>query len=248
MKRTTLIFAVVSCITVGAGVVFGLNHKSPPMQATPPGSTNSNSTSAASQSASTAPTFDKNQYSLSDPKSIWIVVDKQRPLNPKDYAPADLTTIGNGQYLRAEAAAAYQKLVTAAKAAGYTLIPESGYRSYNTQVTVYDNEVKNFGQTVADSESARPGYSEHQTGWAVDIATPGCMEDCFGNTEAAKWTLAHAADYGFIRRYAPDKSSVTGYRTEPWHFRYVGTLLSAELIKTGQALEEFFGLSAAPNY
>src|SRR5439155_25329248 len=101
----------------------------------------------------------KKQYSTSDPASQWVVVDKQQPLNPKTYAPSDLTSVGAGQYLRAAAATAYQQLVAAASKAGYTLVPESGYRSYDTKVTVYSNEVKNYGQAVADTESARPGYS-----------------------------------------------------------------------------------------
>ncbi|HSX44068.1 MAG TPA: M15 family metallopeptidase [Candidatus Saccharimonadales bacterium] len=239
MKRTTIIIAAVSVAGIGAGIIYGLNHKPLLPQST---------TSVQTQQTPASQNFDKKQYSISDPASQWIVVNKQRPLDPKTYSPSDLTAVGNGQNLRMTAADAYKQLVAGAKAAGYTLVPESGYRSYVTQVSVYGNEVKNYGQAVADSESARPGYSEHQTGWAVDIATPGCREDCFGSTDAAKWVLAQAADYGYIRRYVPDKSAITGYRTEPWHFRYVGKALAAELSRTGQTLEEFFDLPSAPNY
>jgi len=192
--------------------------------------------------------FDKTQYSLNDPTSIWVVVDKQRPINPKSYAPNDLTSVGSGKYMRAAAAAAFEQMVSDAKTAGYSLSAESGYRSYDTQVSVYANEVKNYGQAVADSESARPGFSEHQTGWAVDIASPGCIEDCFGTTAASKWVLANSAKYGFFQRYPADKSVVTGYRNEPWHFRYVGPALAAEIVKSGQTMEEYFGLPAAPDY
>ena len=193
--------------------------------------------------------FDKTKYSLTDPASLWVVVNKQRPLSPQDYAPTDLSAIGNGQLMRAEAAQAFLSLQTAAKSAGYSLVAESGYRSYSTQVSVYNSEVKTYGQAKADSESARPGYSEHQTGWAVDIGTPGCFEDCFGTKPDSKWLLANAYTYGFVLRYPSDKSDITGYRNEPWHFRYVGTDLAAEMhTQNIETLEEFFGLPAAPNY
>lgn len=194
------------------------------------------------------PAFDKTQYSLDDPASMWVVVDKRRPLNPRSYAPTDLTAVGNGQYLRAAAAEAFARMVADAKTAGYSLSAESGYRSYDTQVSVYGNEVKNYGQAVADSESARPGFSEHQTGWSVDIASPGCIEDCFGTTAAATWVLANSAKYGFFQRYPDGKSAVTGYRHESWHFRYVGPALAAEIVKSSQTMEEYFGLPAAPDY
>ncbi len=245
MKRTTQVLAALTTVALGAGVVIGIRNK-------PNGSQylvqNSNSAQSQTGTKQSTNSFDKKQYSIDDPTSIWIVVNKRRPLSPKTYVPSDLTSVGSGQSMRTVAAAAYQQLVAAASKAGYTLVPESGYRSYATQTSVYGNEVSKYGQSKADSESARPGYSEHQTGWAIDIASPGCLEDCFGTTEAAKWVLAHASTYGFIRRYAPDKSAITGYRNEPWHFRYVGPELATELGKTGQTLEEFFGLPAAPSY
>jgi len=196
------------------------------------------------KSASTAPTFNKQRYSLTDPTSLWIVVNKNLPLVPASYAPADLVNVGNGQLMRAEAAAAFAELMSAAKSAGYSTLAESGYRSYQTQQAVYNREVQSFGQAKADTESARPGYSEHQTGWAVDIQSPGCQEDCFGKTTAASWLAAHAYEYGFILRYTPAKIAITGYRSEPWHFRYVGKDLASQLQQTSQTLEEFFGLPA----
>ncbi|HSW37140.1 MAG TPA: D-alanyl-D-alanine carboxypeptidase family protein [Candidatus Saccharimonadales bacterium] len=194
--------------------------------------------------------FNKKLYSLSDPNSLWLVVNKKRPLRPMDYAPTDLIDVGNGQTLRKAAGQNLANLLEAAKAAGYTLTVDSGYRSYAIQQDVYRNEVKGFGQAYADSESARPGYSEHQTGWAVDVGTAGChLDDCFGNTPAGKWLEANAYRYGFLRRYPADKASVTGFRNEAWHFRYVGTELATEMHKRGtKTLEEFFGLPAAPNY
>lgn len=188
--------------------------------------------------------FNKSKYSLSDPSSIWIVVNKSRPLYPAYYAPKDLILVGNSQTMRRAAAAALTKLFNAAAEKGLRLSALSGYRSYATQVSVYGNEVKNYGQQIADSESARPGYSEHQTGWAVDLGGGGCgIEACFGNTPEGKWVAANAYKYGFIVRYTAAKQAITGYRAEPWHIRYIGTELSIEMHKTGiSTLEEFFGL------
>lgn len=194
--------------------------------------------------------FDKAKFSLTDPTSIWVIANKQRPLVPTDYAPTDLVNVGGGQRLRAEAATKLSELIAGAKAAGLKINPLSAYRSYQTQVSVYNSEVRAYGQAVADSESARPGYSEHQTGLAIDVGGGGCgVEDCFGDTEEGKWVAANAHKYGFIIRYVPGKEAITGYRPEPWHIRYVGVELAAEMKKQGvQTLEEFFDLPAAPNY
>jgi zinc D-Ala-D-Ala carboxypeptidase len=189
------------------------------------------------------PAFDKSKYSTSDPASIWVVVNKQRPLDPLAYVPSDLTSI-DGQQMRAEAATALQKLIDAAKDEGYELKPLSGYRSYSYQKTVYNREVANYGQATADTQSAKPGHSEHQTGLAMDVGGGGCnIDDCFGNTNEGKWVAANAYKYGFVVRYIAGKESVTGYRAEPWHIRYVGIELATEMHNTGVAtLEEFFGL------
>lgn len=194
--------------------------------------------------------FDKTQFSTSDPTSPWVIVNKQHPLQPKDYAPSDLVAVGNGQYLRAEAATALSNMLAAAKQAGLTITPDSGYRSYSTQVSVYDSEVRAYGQAVADSESARPGFSEHQTGLAMDLSGGGChIEDCFGETREGKWAAAHAADYGFILRYTPANSADTGYRAESWHFRYVGIPLAHQIAANpALSMESFFGVSGGPNY
>ena len=194
-------------------------------------------------------TFDKKKYSVDDVTSIWVVVNKQRPLNPKTYVPADLVAIG-GQQLRQEASTALQTMITAAKAEDLSISPLSGYRSYNTQVSVYNNEVANNGQVVADTQSARPGTSEHQTGLSIDVGGGGCgIEDCFGATPVGKWVAANAYKYGFVIRYIDGKQAITGYRAEPWHIRYVGIELASEMKKQGvTTLEEFFDLPAAPNY
>jgi D-alanyl-D-alanine carboxypeptidase len=234
MKLRTRIFALALIIFIGAGIWHGLGKKSE----------DTKSVLGAHQTQ----TFDKNHFSIDDPQSIWIIVNKKRSLNPVSYAPPDLTSIGNAQFLRHSAADAFEKMVSDAKNAGYILTPESGYRSYDMQTVAYNHEVSVYGSAYADTESARPGYSEHQTGWAVDIESEDCQEDCFGKTPAAQWLLDNSYKYGFIHRYPTGKSDITGYRNEPWHFRFVGEDLAAQVNKSGQVLEEFFGLPAAPTY
>ncbi|CAN5416114.1 D-Ala-D-Ala carboxypeptidase VanY [soil metagenome] len=191
-----------------------------------------------------APSFNKKLNSTDSPASIWVVVNKKRPLKPLSYSPADLVPVGNNQTMRSEAAGALGILIAVAKSQGLSIKALSGYRSYDDQTTVYNNEVANYGQAVADSESAKPGTSEHQTGLAMDVGGGGCgIEDCFGNTAEGKWLAANAYTFGFIVRYTAEKQSVTGYRAEPWHIRYVGAELSTEMhAKNITTLEEFFGL------
>lgn len=193
--------------------------------------------------------FDKTRYSLTDPASLWMIVNKQRAL-PANYTPVGLTN-SDGSLLRPEAATAIKQMIEEARKNGLNLRIISGYRSYQSQQSVYSNYVIEDGQTAADTYSARPGHSEHQTGLAADIGglNRSCdLEICFGDTAEGKWLAAHANDYGFIIRYTQTKTEVTGYQYEPWHVRFVGLELAKELKGSNQTLEEFFGLGAAPNY
>jgi zinc D-Ala-D-Ala carboxypeptidase len=136
---------------------------------------------------------------------------------------------------------------------GVQLVAQSGYRSYSVQVRAYQYYVDQLGVAGADLTSARPGFSEHQTGLAMDIldTVSGCSTDglCFANTAAGQWLAANAWQWGWILRYPADKTQVTGYEYEPWHFRYVGVPLATEMHTAGvETLEEFFGLPAAPDY
>lgn len=203
--------------------------------------------------------FNKSANSVDDPISIWVVVNKQRPL-PASYVPTSLRTptittrLGAGSpemKLRDDAAKAAEELVTVAKAAGINLMLVSAYRSYDSQKTVYNSYVAHDGQKNADTYSARPGHSEHQTGLAADFGTTDrkCELDiCFGDTSAGKWLAQNAAQYGFILRYASGNEQKVGYEYEPWHFRYVGKELASEIVKTNQTMEEFFGLPNASSY
>lgn len=183
----------------------------------------------------------------------WVV-NKRRPLNPKTYVPPNLVGPGvktrAGGTIRADVAAALRQLFVAAKSAGHDPMFSSGYRSYQTQVSVYNSYVASDGQAAADTYSARPGYSEHQTGLAVDVCNAGscALVQSFGNTSFGKWLAAHAHEHGFTIRYKQGKQHITGYTYEPWHLRYVGKTTAAQLHASGKTLEEHFGLPAAPDY
>ena len=210
-------------------------------------------------SANTPPAFNKQQHSIDDPNSIWVIVNKLRPL-PEDYQPDDLAVPNiklNGSplqelmMLREPAAKALEELSNGAKKAGLELILFSGYRPREYQKQLYDNYVALNGAAAADQFSARPGFSEHHTGLVADLsgADGKCQaEKCFADKPEAQWLEAHAYEYGFILRYEEGKEAITGYKYEPWHIRYVGKELAEEIHKTGQTLEEFFGLPPAPDY
>ncbi len=210
----------------------------------------------APPASSEDPAFDRAAHSLDDPASIWVVSNKARPLAPVDFAPSDLVMpegIENefSQPLREPAARAVEALIAGAAQAGHEVRVISAYRDYATQVALYDNYVARDGAAAADTYSARPGHSEHQTGLVVDLDDHGAcyLDACFGDTPAGAWLGEHAADYGFIVRYPVGKPEITGFTPEPWHFRYVGPELAAEMERTGTTtLEEFFELPAAPTY
>lgn len=202
------------------------------------------------------PTFDKTANSIDDPNSIWVVANKSRPLQPKEFAPSELTMpagVDNefSQPLREPVARAVERMVADATAAGLQLRIISAYRDFGTQVSLYNRYVARDGQAAADTYSARPGHSEHQTGLAVDFDDYGScyLNACFADTATGAWLAANAANYGFIVRYPKGADAITGFQYEPWHFRYVGPELAAEMKRTNtQTLEQFFGLPAAPDY
>jgi D-alanyl-D-alanine carboxypeptidase len=205
--------------------------------------------------------FDKTQLSTNDPASPWVVVNKQRPLEPREYVPADLTTPGvplkyeagsMESQLRAETATALQELFAAAAGEGIELIFVSGYRSYAYQEHLFNYYVGLQGEATAEQQSARPGHSEHQTGWAADVgaASRECeIETCFGDMPEGQWVAEHAHRFGFTIRYPKGATATTGFDYEPWHLRYVGKDLAAELKRSNtQTLETFFDLPAAAAY
>lgn len=207
-------------------------------------------------------TFNSALYSTDAAASLWAIVNKQHPLDPKAYTPADLVVptlplraniTASEKYLRGDMATALETLAAAAAADGVTLNLQSGYRSYVFQTNLYNRYVQQQGQAVADTQSARPGFSEHQTGLAADLGgttNPACnVAQCYATTVEGKWLAANAYRFGFIIRYPADKQAVTGYEYEPWHIRFVGPELSQEMNTKGiTTLEEFFNVSGGQNY
>ena len=203
-----------------------------------------------------APGFDLGMFSIDEADSLWVVVNKLRPLNPIDYAPSDLVApnvpAAFDPLMRKEASEALEAMYAEASDAGVPFRIQSSYRSYTTQLRVKANSVSRLGQTVSDQRSARAGYSEHQTGLAVDLTTPSgrcTLEACFADTPEGGWLADNAWRFGFILRYLEGKSDIHGYVFEPWHFRYVGPELAEEIHLQGNpTLEELFGLDPAPDY
>lgn len=181
-----------------------------------------------------------------------IIVNKSRNLSgsyvPEDLVPLDgiPTSLQNPEVnqLRKVAYEALKELFTKAKEEkSFELYARSGYRSYNTQVSLYNSYVSNHGQEAADKFSAKPGQSEHQTGLAMDITCEAMnylLDVTFGDTEEGKWVAENAHKFGFIIRYPKGKEEITGYQYEPWHLRYVGVTLANEVYESQLTLEEYF--------
>lgn len=165
-----------------------------------------------------------------------IIANKKYPL-PKNYAPGE----------NKEARRAFDKMASDAKKQGFNLTAFSTYRSYEYQQTLYNRYVQKDGKVAADRYSARPGYSEHQTGLAFDIGEVGkenlWLSERFGESEAGKWLVNNAHNYGFILRYPKGKENITGYMYESWHFRYLGVDLATKVKESGLTLEEYLKIN-----
>ena len=169
-----------------------------------------------------------------DPTDTLILVNKNNkaPAVPVTLVKPDVQptreAVSENIYMRPEAAAALEDLFEAAAQDGITLYATSGYRSYSTQKAIFER---------------KPGYSEHQTGLAMDIegeTTKGTgLTEAFGESPEGIWTAEHCAEYGFIIRYPKGKTNITGYIYEPWHLRYVGKEAAAEITELGVTFEEY---------
>ena len=159
-----------------------------------------------------------------------LIVNKSYSL-PEDYNPG----------LDATTEEAFNQLSADAAQEGLNLYIGSDFRSYSYQVDVYESYCETYGWQQADTFSARPGYSEHQTGLTIDCNT---IDDAFGQTEEAVWLADHCADYGFIVRFPDGKEDITGYQYEPWHIRYVGVDIAREIMSKGLCLEEYLGVDS----
>ena len=172
-----------------------------------------------------------------------LLVNKYNYLT-EDYVPSNLENISttyarSGMQLVKEAKEAFETLSENAKKDGMNVIAMSSYRSYDYQVNLYNNYVAQDGKEAADKYSARPGYSEHQTGLAVDVYNLDLPYTSFEETEEFTWMQENAYKYGFILRFPKDKVDITGYQYESWHYRYVGKKVAKEIKDNNLPLEEY---------
>ena len=184
-----------------------------------------------------AGTYEPNQVLPTAPTYIQgiLVANKHYPL-PSTYAPGESK----------EAREAFNKMQAAARLEGFELVAFSTYRSYDYQKTLYEKYVEKDGQEAADRYSARPGFSEHQSGLAFDIGEKNFEQhwasSTFGDTPAGMWIANHAHEYGFILRYPLGKEEITGYMHESWHFRFVGVGPAQDMYLNEKTLEEYLEL------
>lgn len=202
-----------------------------------PGTSNGDSGSGDSDTSG----FPTSPDEVSAPTYIddIMIVNKGIPL-PSDYAP------GENPYARAE----FENMKADAAAEGITLTAFSTYRSFDYQETLYNNYVAEDGQAAADTYSARPGHSEHQTGMAFDIggSDPAYYtSEAFADRPAGIWLAENAHDYGFILRYPEDKEHITGYQFEPWQYRFVGREEADDIHDSGLTLDEYLD-AVYPDY
>lgn len=185
----------------------------------------------------------KNVEKITNQYDILVLVNKYHYLD-KSYVPNDLETInskyqwlGRSNTLRKEARIAFEKMCEDAIKDNIYLYAGSGYRSYNTQLSLYNTYVKRDGFKEAETYSARAGYSEHQTGLAMDIANKsGFISD--GDKEYT-WLLENSYKYGYILRYPGGKEQITGYMKEEWHYRYVGTEVAKNIYNQKITYDEY---------
>ena len=210
--------------------------------------------------AATTPAPDTSQVTTSDPlasaltdlNSVTLLVDATHSL-PADYEPSDLeapyvSSTGEVIQVRAAVAEDLKEMINTANEDGAPLILTAGYISYETQEDYFSDRVAMVGEAEALKTTPKAGFSEHQTGLAVDFSDKDdgtAATTAFAESEAGKWLLAHAHEYGFILRYPEGKQDITGYDYMPWHWRYVGRDLANKMYETDPNLtfEEYFEIN-----
>lgn len=170
----------------------------------------------------------------------YSVPEEFKPVNPSE----EVTGERCNNCIDKAVMDAFKLMQSDATSLGLNIYISSGYRSYSYQERLYNNYTAVSGVSGADTYSARAGHSEHQTGYCFDLNT---IDDSFANTDEGKWVYDNAYLYGFVIRYPKGKESVTGYRYESWHLRYVGKSLAKELYNNGDyiTLEEYYGITSS---
>lgn len=176
----------------------------------------------------------------------YILVNKENKLN-NDFKPNTLVkvtrcSLGNF-YLEEETATAYEYMCLNLIDEGLNISINSAYRSYEEQEKLYDDYLKLYGKSYVNKYVAVPGYSEHQTGLALDLESLDC--DIFKNSKEYRWIKNNAYKYGFILRYQEGKENITGYNAEEWHIRYVGRKAAEYIYKNNITFEEYYNMFIA---
>lgn len=176
--------------------------------------------------------------------TFYTLVNKYNYLRD-DFVPNNLVEMTTpyskeGIYLVEEARDNFYKLVDKAKEEGLTIRAISAYRGYTYQKRLYDKYVEADGVNKADTYSARPGFSDHQTGLAIDVDNTISSFENFTNTKEYQWMLDNSYKYGFILRYPSGKESITTYQFESWHYRYVGLKLAKKIKASNLTFDEYF--------
>ena len=181
---------------------------------------------------------------IDNPSDLLVLVNKNNKLDNK-YIPSnleklDLSYSNDNQFLKIEAKLALENLIK--NAVDYKIVVVSSYRTYDYQDDLFNSYVKNNGEEYALSCSAKAGHSEHQTGLAIDVMGSNNDYDLFEETKEYEWMKDNAHKYGFILRYPEEKEHITGYKFEPWHYRYVGVDVATVIYENDLTLEQFYFL------
>ena len=187
--------------------------------------------------------FYKKVKDIKNPDSLMVLVNKLNRLQ-SNYVPHDLEQISlnyatNNKFLRKEAKENFEKLSSDAKKIGYSIIAVSAYRDYDYQENLFNNYVKEKGENYALKCSAKAGHSEHQTGLSVDVMGSNNDYDQFEKSKEFDWMKNNSYKYGFILRYPKGKEYITGFKYEPWHYRYVGKDVAKIIHENNITLEEY---------
>ena len=192
--------------------------------------------------------FYEETYPTDTKLDTSMLVNKYYYLS-EDYVPDDLVTVSQtyswgeagSQRVREVVYNAFLDMWNVANDAGYYLMINSSYRTYQDQESVYNNYRNTSGQTYADSIAARPGYSEHQTGLAIDIfSRTNTNSATFANSAEAAWLKENAHKFGFILRYPEGKEDITGTTYEAWHYRYVGVDIATYIYEHDITFDEYY--------
>jgi len=176
--------------------------------------------------------------------SPTMLVNKYHGVN-EEFIVSNLTRISNEcsygeNYLSDEAALAFEKMCEAASNDGYAILANSTYRDYETQQKIWDQYLNLYGQSYNDKYVTKPGFSEHHTGLAIDIKSAN--SNIFKESKEYLWTTENCYKYGFIHRYQESKESITGIKSEAWHFRYVGVDVATYIYENKLSFEEYYAL------